>query len=70
MTTTDIKPGSIVTDTASHVNFGLPVQVIAENTESVMVAFVNLDGNYQETWLPKDQVLPVDVVATKNPALW
>ncbi|WP_207496467.1 hypothetical protein [Aridibaculum aurantiacum] len=70
----DLKPGTIVKDKAGNINFGLPVQVIAESNAELMVAYVNLDGNYQESWLMKDHALQLEVQGTKlhnlNPALF
>lgn len=56
----DIRPGRIVQDKQGVVNYGLPMHVIAEKEETVMVAFVNLNGNYQESWLFKSDATLVE----------
>jgi hypothetical protein len=65
-----IRPGSIVKDRAAKVNFGLQVNVIDEASYEVLVAYINLDGNYEEQWMNKEQVLLVENANTNlvNPA--
>jgi hypothetical protein len=60
----EIKPGRIVKDKHGLINYGLPMQVIGEREESVIVAFLNLNGNYQESWLFKSDAT---LVETNNP---
>ncbi len=66
-----IKPGSVVKDKQAKVNYGLQVNVIDETSYEVLVAFINLDGNYEEQWMNKEQVVLVENANTNltNPAL-
>lgn len=66
MTQQDICAGTIVKDKEEKVNYGLPVKIIQSNNSEVMVAFTNLDGRYQESWMAKEQVLVVDEIVAKS----
>lgn len=56
---TIIKPGTVVKDKEGRENHGLQMKVIDEEQNRAMVAYLNLDGLYRESWLQKDRLLPV-----------
>jgi hypothetical protein len=46
-----IKPGQMVKHYANAIHYGLQMEVIDIQGETVQVAFINLDGMYEELWV-------------------
>jgi hypothetical protein len=51
-----IKPGQIVKHYKNAVHYGLQMEVIDIQDEKVQVAFLNLDGLYEELWINKTEL--------------
>ncbi|MDB5190560.1 MAG: hypothetical protein JWQ96_123 [Segetibacter sp.] len=53
---TTIKPGQIVKHYSKALHYGLQMEVIDIKDVRAMVAFINLDGKYEELWINRDEL--------------
>ena len=53
---TTIKPGQIVKHYSSAIHYGLQMQVIDLHELRALVAYINLDGRYEELWINQDEL--------------